>query len=127
MVRVLLDSNVVLFALLRPARLSIAAREALENPAHSFFISAATWYEIGWKVRLGKLALPPFRTVDDAARLLTANPVNITPAHMARAAELPPDNRDPFDRMIVAQALEEGFLLLSADAGLDLLGAPRLW
>lgn len=125
--RLLLDSNVVLFAILRPARLSIAAREALETPDHDLFVSAVSWYEIGLKVQLGKLALPPSRNVDEAVRLLGAQALAVTPAHMARAATLPLDNRDPFDRIIAAQALDEGLLLLSSDAGLDALGTPRLW
>jgi PIN domain nuclease of toxin-antitoxin system len=123
----LLDSNVVLFALLRPARLSVTAREAIENPANKRWISAATWYEVGYKIQIGKLKLPPDRDLNLALKLLQASALAITPDHMSRAAGLPIDNRDPFDRILAAQAIEEGLLLVSADENLNPLGAPLLW
>lgn len=127
MARLLLDTNVVLFALLRPDRLTRKARDAMDARDAERFVSAATWYEISWKVACRALDLGPGRTADEAVALMRARGLAVTPAHMARAADLPPDLRDPFDRMIVAQALEDGLTLVSADAGLDVLGAPRLW
>ena len=123
----LLDSNVVIFALTRPSRLSVTAREAIENLDHQRFISAASWYEIGFKTRIGKLALLHGRDLNLALKLLQARALFITPAHMERATSLPLDNRDPFDRIIVAQAIEEGLFLVSADVGLKVLGAPLIW
>lgn len=125
--RVLLDTNVILFALLRPAKLSTEARTVLEAPGTTRFLSPISWYEIGLKVKIGRLDLPQGYDCDLALTHLAASLLPITKKHMIRAANLPLENRDPFDRILVAQAIEDGMHLLSADEHLSVLNAPRLW
>jgi PIN domain nuclease of toxin-antitoxin system len=125
--RVLLDTNVILFALLHPRKLSMKAKTLLEDKDTVRFLSPVSWYEIGLKVRIGKLNLPDGYDCDLALTSLVAKLLPITTKHMIRAANLPLDNRDPFDRILVAQAVEDSMFLLSADEHLAGLNAPRLW
>jgi PIN domain nuclease of toxin-antitoxin system len=113
--------------MLLPSKLSVAAREAIEDVRNDRFVSAATFYEIGYKIKVGKLALPPQRDLKLATKLLQANTLAISVHHMTRAAALPVDNRDPFDRILAAQALEEGLFLVTSDSNMQTLGAPLIW
>jgi PIN domain nuclease of toxin-antitoxin system len=97
------------------------------NPFRTSSTCPISWYEIGLKVRIGKLDLPEGYDCDLALANLVASLLPITTKHMTRAANLPLENRDPFDRILVAQAIEEGMHLLSADEHLSVLNAPRLW
>jgi PIN domain nuclease of toxin-antitoxin system len=91
------------------------------------FWSAASTWEIGIKVKTGRLELP-VSLADFAARvLLTVQSLDVRHAHAVMAADLPLHHRDPFDRMLVAQALVEGMTLVSSDPLLSLYEAPVLW
>ena len=91
-------------------------------------LSAASIWEIGIKYHLGKLSLPvaPMDYVPARLALTKTTPLSIATTHALRAGALPPLHRDPFDRMIVAQALVEGVPVLSSDRQLDAYGIRRL-
>ena len=124
--RLLLDTSVLLLALSEPERLSVAARNAIEDPASIILVSAASAWEITIKRALGKLEAP--ESVVGAIREAGFETLDITPDHAERAGGLPPHHRDPFDRMLVAQAVAERCTLVTRDDALqdydvEILGA----
>ena len=110
--RVLLDTHVLLWAVLDDPRLSAGQREAIA--AGEVWLSAASVWEIGIKRAIGKLEVPDaiFAIAADAG----CQPLPIAWAHAEAAAALPPHHADPFDRMLIAQARCEGLRLASSDA-----------
>ncbi len=103
-------------------------RTALEA-ADEFVLSVASVWEIGIKVKLGKLVV---RRGVEAARqdMLTAigaRELAIVSAHALAAADLPPLHRDPFDRVLIAQAIVEGLVLVTADEAVRQYSAPIQW
>jgi PIN domain nuclease of toxin-antitoxin system len=116
---VLLDTHLLLWALAAPSKLPAAARKQIEIA--EVFVSAASIWEISIKSALGKLA-------GDPQQVLTAIPsagfslLPITGEHAAKVRELPPLHRDPFDRMLVAQASVEPMILLTNDEALSKYG-----
>lgn len=118
--RLLLDTNVLLWAKMRPSRLG-RHLAALEDPANELFVSAVTAWEIAIKCALGKLALPepPERYVPDRVRATGASPLPIEQSHALAVARLPNLHRDPFDRMLVAQADCLGLTIMTGDPKLD--------
>jgi PIN domain nuclease of toxin-antitoxin system len=118
--RVLLDTHLLLWALATPGRLSAAAREAIA--AADVYVSAASIWEISIKTQLGKLdanARDVLAAVEPAGFSL----LPITGEHAVRVAELPAVHRDPFDRMLAAQASVEPMILLTNDAALGQYGS----
>jgi PIN domain nuclease of toxin-antitoxin system len=118
--RILVDSHVLLWAALDDPRLAGVQRSAYVDPDNDLLVSTATLWELGIKYALGKLPLPvtprDFFAREIAVRGYVV--LDVKRAHAERAAELPypdPKHRDPFDRMLVSQALTEGVMLLSAD------------
>jgi PIN domain nuclease of toxin-antitoxin system len=112
-VRILLDTHLLLWALADPARLPSTARRLIDQS--EVFVSAASIWEISIKAALGKLTADPREVV---ASLGPAGflPLAITEEHAARVAGLPPIHRDPFDRLLVVQAIVEPMRLLTTDA-----------
>jgi PIN domain nuclease of toxin-antitoxin system len=92
-------------------------------------VNAATIWEIAIKVGLGKLALSlPYRPwMNQAVTDLDLTILPVTIAYADAQATLPPHHRDPFDRLIVAQALKEGIGIISVDVQLDAYGITRVW
>jgi PIN domain nuclease of toxin-antitoxin system len=112
----LLDTHVVLWWLADAPELGSVAREAIANRANVVHVSAVTAWEITVKRALGKLEMP-----DDWEQALAAEPFTqlpITWSHALRVGGLPDLHRDPFDRLLVAQALVEGLVLVSHDAAM---------
>jgi PIN domain nuclease of toxin-antitoxin system len=128
-VTLLVDAHSLIWAVDAPARLSAAALAAVADPANDRVVSAATVWEIAIKVGLGKLTLSqPFRPWMDKALLdLRATLLPITVAYADAQAALPHHHGDPFDRMLVAQAIVEGVAIVSADQQLDAYGVTRIW
>ena len=127
--RVLLDSHTLIWAGDDPARISVPAMDVMRNPANELFISVVTIWEIAIKVTVGKLPLSlPYRQwldkafVDQRLSLLA-----ITLDHTERQVSLPFHHRDPFDRLIAAQAIVEEMPLVSADTIFDAYGVNRIW
>jgi len=122
--RLLLDSHVIVWCGAFPARLRPETQAALRSPANEVFLSAASVWELGLKVARGKLTLPP----DYAARLLAVGfkELPVTVAHADRALRLPPLHGDPFDRLLIAQALAEGMILVTSDRTITSYDVPIL-
>jgi PIN domain nuclease of toxin-antitoxin system len=114
--KLLLDTHVLLWAAGAPDHLPAAARAMIEDPEHQLFFSAASLWEIAIKHGLGR---PDFRA--DPALLRRGLLDNgyaelaITGRHAVAVAGLPPLHKDPFDRMLIAQAMADGLLLLTVD------------
>jgi PIN domain nuclease of toxin-antitoxin system len=118
-VRVLLDTHLLLWALAAPSKLPAMARKQIE--VAEVFVSAASIWEISIKSALGKLAADP-REVLDAVEPAGFNLLSVTGEHAAKVRELPPLHRDPFDRLLVAQASIEPMILLTNDEALRAYG-----
>lgn len=111
--RILADSHVLLWWLDDPKRVDVAARAAIADPANEVFFSAASIWEIGLKAGKGKLHIE-----GDVVAALQSDgfePLPITMEHAARSLTLPNTHGDPFDRMLIAQALAEGLVLATRD------------
>ena len=121
--RVLIDTQVVLWAGGAPERLGDARR--LMDEAEERLISSATTWEVVIKSALGKirLGMPIAEWIQRSLSELAAQSLPITNDHAAAVARLEPIHRDPFDRMLIAQALHESALLLTADRALEPYGA----
>jgi PIN domain nuclease of toxin-antitoxin system len=112
-VNLLLDTHALLWWLDDHPTLSKKARAAIADGGNPVFVSAVTIWEIRIKQGLGKLTLPAeFRKVLDAQAFES---LPITADHAHRLAELPDHHRDPFDRMLVAQAMTEKLVLVTRD------------
>lgn len=116
--KVLLDTQVWIWMRMAPARLSAEARRVLVAEENELLLSAATPWEIALKVAAGKLKLPcdveEFVTTRVAATRVT--PLSITYLHAIESAALPMHHRDPFDRVLIAQARIEGVPIMTADS-----------
>lgn len=116
--RVLLDTHVWLWMWGEPERIRNEARTIIEDPGTELHVSAVSAWEVSTKHAAGRLRLPTSAEewlMDPRHRRDLAE-LPITFAHAIRAGTLPPHHRDPFDRMLVAQAQIESLVLVSADA-----------
>jgi PIN domain nuclease of toxin-antitoxin system len=123
-VRLLLDSHILLRLDTDPNLVPLAHRAILEDPENEVFVSAATAWELGIKQSKGKLVLA--RPVSDQRLRWGFLELPISFAHAEFAASLPLLHGDPFDRMLVAQALVEGLTLVTADSRLADYQVPIL-
>jgi PIN domain nuclease of toxin-antitoxin system len=127
--RLLLDTHCWLWMRAEPERLSEPTRQLLRDPESDLFLSAAAAWEIAINFAAGKLRLPEPPAAFIAQRLsedrVAALPILLT--HALRAGELPPHHRDPFDRVLIAQAQMEGLTLLTADRELARYDVPVHW
>ena len=126
--KLLLDTHAALWYLSGDKRLRSSARRRIQSNAEKLLSIASVW-EIAIKHSLGKLELDdPLAVVIDAAlEDCQATLLAISKRDALRVASLPWHHRDPFDRMLVAQALEQGLTLLSADDAFDAYGVRRAW
>ena len=116
----LLDTHALLWWLNDDATLSPQARSAIADPENTVYLSAVVVWEIRIKQAIGKLGLPSeFRQVLDAQQFVDL-PVTVDHAHAL--AELPPIHNDPFDRMLVAQAMHERMFIATRDPGIARYG-----
>jgi PIN domain nuclease of toxin-antitoxin system len=115
--RILVDTQCWLWMAASPAKLSRQARSLVESTEHDLLLSAASAWEIAIKHALGKLSLPelPVRYVPTRMEILRTSPLPIEHGHALRVAVLPPHHRDPFDRVLVAQAQIENLPILTSD------------
>ena len=113
----LLDTGVFLWGVAAEDRLNSMAQQVLTASSSELYLSAAGAWEIAIKFALGSLPLPkaPAEYIPYAQRLWGIQTLNITSEHAFRAGDLPLHHRDPFDRMIIAQARSERMTLLTAD------------
>jgi PIN domain nuclease of toxin-antitoxin system len=125
----LLDTHALLWWLAGDTSLSVPARDAIGDPGNNVFVSAASAWEIATKFRIGKLpgagsVISELAGVIEAQGFVT---LPISFAHGQMAGALPGPHRDPFDRMLVAQAMACGMVLVSNEQGFDIYGARLLW
>ncbi len=113
----LLDTHVVLWALVQPDLLRDDVRVLITDPAHAVHVSAATVWEVEIKRAVGKLSAPDGFAAECADRGFDGLPIDLV--HAARAGRLPPHHSDPFDRMLIAQAIEDDLVLVSDDRAFD--------
>ncbi len=125
----LLDTGVWLWSLWDPDRISRKAREVLADLNHDVFLSAVTSWEVAIKTAAGKLTLPeapgtyvPRRMVDQGLR-----PLLVSHQHALAVFGLPDHHRDPFDRMLIAQANLEDMILITADRAIEKYPVQILW
>jgi len=127
--RLLLDTHVLVWWLLDEPTLPKRVTAALRNPASEIFVSSASAWEIATKYRLGRMPqaeplVQGFRRLIDGERWIA---IPVTVEHALEAGTLPGDNRDPFDRMLAAQARLEDMALVTGDRALAALVPSSLW
>ena len=127
--KVLLDTHTFLWLITDDDRLSENARQTFLNTENSLFFSAASLWEICIKKSLGKLSLKDgwFQTIQEEMEINTIQWLPIEMTHCAEVTELPSNQRDPFDRMLIAQAIAEGMKLLSGDSRLSVYAIELIW
>jgi PIN domain nuclease of toxin-antitoxin system len=126
--KVLLDTHTLLWWLNRDRHLSAAAWSAISN-AEFVAVSAVSAYEIALKARQGKLAVPR-EFIEDFTGVMTSQNLAILAIdgrHAAKAGDFPLTHRDPFDRLLSAQALIEELTLVTRDKGPAAMGVQTLW
>ena len=127
--RLLLDTHAFLWFVIGDTRLSGKARALIEDESNEKFFSIASLWEIAIKVSIGRLTLSaPFDDVFPAQ--LVKNGIDllgITVAHTSAVTSLPYHHRDPFDRLLIAQASREQMQIVSIDEFLDAYPIVRLW
>lgn len=122
--RLLLDTHALLWWLANDPSLAEDATSAIADAGSTVFVSAATAWEMAIKQALGKLEAP-----SDLERQLELNrfePLPVTISHACAAGRLPGHHDDPFDRMLVAQALAEGLTIVTRDPRIAPYGVPTL-
>jgi PIN domain nuclease of toxin-antitoxin system len=127
--RVLLDTHTFLWFILDAPQLSSTAKILIEDPVNDVEVSPASYWEIAIKIKLGKYALSqpyqPFIETHIAVNDFHILPIE--PRHTALLTTMPFHHKDPFDRLLVAQALKENIPIISVDTQLDPYGVKRLW
>jgi PIN domain nuclease of toxin-antitoxin system len=127
--RCLLDTHTLIWWMTTDPHLSRTARGLIEEKHNVSLVSAVSAWEIATKVRLGRLPAAA-NLVQDFVADLTRERIDIlavTADHAIRAGLLPGPHKDPFDRMLIAQALAENVPIVSNDRALDGYGVRRLW
>jgi PIN domain nuclease of toxin-antitoxin system len=126
---VLLDTHALIWWVEGDARIRPAVRELLVQPGEGVHVSAASAWEIATKVRLGKLKLPVrlLHNFMEAIAVLGFLPLPISVQHGYAAGQLPGAHRDPFDRMLAAQARAESLVLITTDPAFRALGVTTFW
>lgn len=127
--RLLLDTHALIWWLAGDQALSAAACTAIADPANDIFVSAASAWEIATKYRIGKLPRAAL-LADDVASFVSGQDFSelpITIRHGQIAGSLPRIHKDPFDRILIAQAVAEDMTLVSNEELFAAYGAARLW
>ncbi len=127
--RILLDTHALLWWLAGDPALSPAASRLMADPANTVLVSAASAWEIATKVRIGKLPGAVALVADFEGLLVREGfeTLAVSVDHAIRAGQLPGAHRDPFDRMLVAQALAENVPLISNEVVFDSFAVRRVW
>jgi PIN domain nuclease of toxin-antitoxin system len=127
--KILLDTNSFLWFISGSERLSINARDRIADLDNQLFLSSASLWEIAIKVSIGKLELlQPYNQL--IPQQLEENDINILPielSHLTTVVELPFYHRDPFDRLIIAQALTEDLPVVSPDSLFSQYAIKLIW
>lgn len=115
--KLLLDTVTFLDAVLQPESLSPKAKDLISDPANDRYVSLASSWEIAIKYSLGKLTLPddPGRFIPEHREKLAADPLPIDEESILHLPRLPLLHQDPFDRILISQALLHGMVLVTPD------------
>jgi PIN domain nuclease of toxin-antitoxin system len=120
--KVVLDTHIFLWSISEAHRLSSRVAEVIEDPANELLVSIASMWEIAIKVGIGKFVMP-VPLAPYLQRQLVRHGLGVLPiqfSHLARLEQLPHHHRDPFDRLLVAQCIEEDAALITVDSRLQL-------
>jgi PIN domain nuclease of toxin-antitoxin system len=128
-VKLLIDTQALIWFASNASHLTDVAKNAISSADNSLSVSAATFWELGIKISIGKLRLPVSigefmnRTLDGYGIALEP----ILPVHVEIISSMQFHHKDPFDRMVAAQALSSKSVIVSSDSCFDLYGAERIW
>jgi PIN domain nuclease of toxin-antitoxin system len=127
--KVLLDTHAFLWSISGDDRLSKTAEETFLNPDNHLLFSAASFWEICIKMSLGKLSLKRgwLKTIQKEMEINAIQWLPVEMQHCAELINLPFHHRDPFDRMLIAQAMIEDLQILSRDRRLSAYDIARIW
>ena len=127
--KVLLDTHAFLWLISGDDRLSETAQKTFLNPGNILFFSAASLWEICIKMSLGKLSLKSgwLKTIENEMKINAIQWLSIEMTHCVKLINLPFHHRDPFDRMLVAQAMVDDMQLLSWDTRLSSYEIKCIW
>jgi PIN domain nuclease of toxin-antitoxin system len=125
----ILDTQAFLWFVSDLSKLGKKARSAINDPDNEIYLSLASTWEMAIKVSLGKLKItePVERFIPQQLQLNSLRQLDITFRHVAGVVNLPFHHRDPFDRLLVSQALLEGMPIVSADKAFDAYDIERVW
>jgi PIN domain nuclease of toxin-antitoxin system len=128
-VKLLLDTHAFLWWLAGDTRLTVKAREAIHGDSNLTYVSAASAWEIATKFRIGKLNHAAAVALDVSSAIASQRfkELPVTASHGQTAGALATDHRDPFDRMLVAQAMLEQMAFVSNETRFDVFPIKRLW
>ena len=126
--RILLDTHALLWLLGDDPRLSDPARNVILDPMNEVFASIASFWEMAVKIRVGKLASLDVAQIMTAVATEGIELLEIRPTHIGALQQLPfyPDHRDPFDHLLVAQAISEGMIFMSEDRNVHRYAVARI-
>ena len=127
--RLLLDTVAFIFLAENNAELSQSTRNLIDNPANELFLSAASVWEIAIKYSIGRLELeiPPEDYVPEQRRLHSIESLPISERDALQVGKLPNIHRDPFDRLILAQAIVQGMAVVTNDSRMQRYEVPIVW
>lgn len=127
--RLLIDTHTLFWSVEEPTKVSATAMAAIQPLTNDVLLSAATIWELAIKVGHGKigLSLPYRQWMDKAIADLKLIILPVTVEYAERQSTLPPHHKDPFDRLMIAQALVQGIPIVSVDAAFDPYGFTRIW
>lgn len=127
--RLLLDTHTLLWFALGDKRCSTTARQLIEDPTNEKWVSPASHWELAIKIGMGKYTLPgPFeRFIHAAVDGNGFSTLAILPQHTGMLIHLPNHHRDPFDRLMIVQAMSEQLRIVSADEVFDAYPVKRIW
>ena len=127
--KILLDTHTFLWWITDDQKLSGRAREIISDGSNELFLSAATGWEMAIKAQIGRLKLPgePIRFILEQMRINAIQSLPIQMNHALHVSTLPQHHRDPFDRLLIAQAQLEGLPVLSSDHQLANYQVEVIW
>jgi len=127
--KLLLDTCTLIWLVSAPARLSKRVAEAIDSEDTELLLSDSSVWELALKWEAGKIELPqpPRNWVTSQSRLWDLEPLAIKRSHLYRAVELPQHHRDPFDRLLVAQAIESTLTIATPDPHIHRYPVASLW
>ena len=126
--RLLLDTHTFLYAILEPRKLTPRMRKLLTDPGIPRWVSVVSLWEIAVKVHIGKLSMPTEKEFYERhLRQLRAQALPVEMRHSLAMFELPLHHKDPFDRLLIAQARAEDLTLATRDAAFAAYAVPTIW